>query len=193
MIIDNCALDFIGRLKQHYDNDGEEAITELPNMVLGEEYECSFYELMYESGFLISMQFNEKTYCSKYFFSSDEMTEYYRLARKIGRLVGWSNKENPYIDKALSYTISRLDKIASYGSCYGDVYSGTKHRYASSVNVYVYEEEFYDYEGLYFATNAIWHYYEKQLKKLKRVYLNIIAISLSLLVPQECEELEVAA
>jgi hypothetical protein len=193
MITYNCALDFIGRLKRHYDNDGEEAITELPDMLLDEEYECAFYELMFESCFLISVQFNEETFCSKYFFSSDEMTEYYRLAKKIGRLVGWSNKKNPYIDRALSYTIKRLDKIATYGSCYGDVYCGTKHRYASSVNVYVYEEGFYDYEGLYFAANAIWHYYERELKKLKRVYLNIIAICLSLLVPQELEELEVAA
>ncbi len=192
MAIDEYVLDQIGRLKRYYDNDGEEVIIELPDMTLDEEYECLFYELMFESGFLVSHDFNEETYCSKYFFSSDEMTEYFRLAKKIGRLVGWSHKKNPYIDKALTYTIKRLDKIHTDGCCYGEVYSGTKHKYASSVNVYVYEEGFYDYESLYFAQNAIYHYYEKQLKKLKRRYLSIIAIYLSLLIPQELE-LEVAA
>lgn len=87
--------------------------------------------------------------------------------------------------------MKRLDKIDTCGCCYGDVYSGTKHKYASSVNVYVYEEGcFYDYVGLYFSINTIFHYYEKQLKKLKKIYAGIIAIYLSLLLPQE---LEVAA
>ena len=57
--------------------------------------------------------------------------------------------------------------------------------------MYVYEEcGFYDYEGIYFAINAIFAYYEKQLKRLKRIYAGIMAISISLLLPQE---LEVAA
>ena len=105
--------------------------------------------------------------------------------------MGWSNKKNKYIKETLSYTIDRLNQINSGGCCYGDVYSGTKHKYASSVNVYVYEEGcFYDYVGLYFSINTIFHYYEKQLKKLKKIYAGIIAIYLSLLLPQE---LEVAA
>ena len=118
-------------------------------------------------------------------------SEYYRLAKKIGRLMGWSNKKNKYIKETLSYTIDRLNQINSGGCCYGDVYSGTKHKYASSINMYVYEEcGFYDYEGIYFAINAIFAYYEKQLKRLKRIYAGIMAISISLLLPQE---LEVAA
>lgn len=189
-MIDEYVLDRICRLKRYYDNDGEEAIIELPDMTLDDEYECMFFELMFESGFLVSHDFNEKTYCSKYFFSSDEMTEYFRIAKKIGRLMGRSNKENPYIDEALTYTIKRLNEIHTDGCCDGTVYSGTNHKYASSVNVYVYEEGFYDYEGLYFAQNAIYHYYEKQLKNLKRRCLSLTAICLSLLIPQE---LEVAA
>lgn len=49
---------------------------------------------------------------------------------------------------------------------------------------------FYDYEGLYFAINDIFLYYEKQLKRLKKIYAGIIALSLYMLLPQE---LEVAA
>lgn len=192
MVDNDCMLSFIGRLKRHYDEGGEKAIIELSDVILNEDSECSFYESIYYSEFLISTEFNDDTYYSRYFFSSEKMTEYYRLAKKIGRLMGWSYKENKYRERATSYTIRRLNKIdTSGGACYGNVYSGTKHRYASSVNVYVYEEcGFYDYEGLYFAIIDIFDYYEKQLKILKKIYAGIIAISLSLLLPQE---LEVAA
>ena len=191
MVDNDCMLSFISRLKRHYDECGEKAFTELSYMLLDEETEFLFYETIRESDFLVNCEFNEETYCCRNFFSSEEMTEYYRLAKKIGRLKGWSKKENKYIRDALNYTLKRLDKIDTCGCCYGDVYSGTKHKYASSVNVYVYEEGcFYDYVGLYFSINTIFHYYEKQLKKLKKIYAGIIAIYLSLLLPQE---LEVAA
>lgn len=192
MVDNDCTLSLIGRLKRHYDESGKDAMIGLSNFVLDEDGECSFYEVIYCSKFLVSAEFNEETYCCRYFFSSEEMTEYYRLAKKIGRLKGWSNKENEHIREALSYSLNRLDKIdTSGGCCYGDVYSGTKHKYASSINVYVYEEcGFYDYEGLYFAINDIFLYYEKQLKKLRKIYAGIAAIYLSMLLPQE---LEVAA
>lgn len=191
MVDSDCVLSFIGRLKRYYDECGKEALADLVHVFLDEDAECSFYEAMFDSKFLISSEFNEETYCCRYFFASEEMTEYYRLAKKIGRLMGWSNKKNKYIKETLSYTIDRLNQINSGGCCYGDIYSGTKHKYASSINMYVYEEcGFYDYEGIYFAINAIFAYYEKQLKRLKRIYAGIMAISISLLLPQE---LEVAA
>lgn len=192
MIDNDYTLSLIGRLKRHYDESGEETMIGLSDFILDEDSECSFYEEIYCSKFLVSIDFNEETYCTKYFFASEEMTEYYRFAKKIGSLMGWRCKENKYISEALSYSLNRLDKInTSGGYCYGHVYSGTKHKYASSVNVYVYEEcGFYDYEGLYFAINDIFLYYEKQLKRLKKIYAGIIALSLYMLLPQE---LEVAA
>lgn len=191
MVDNDCMLSGIGRLKRYYDECGQEALTDLSHMFVDEDTECSFYEEILNSKFLISMEFNEETYYCRYFFSSEEMTEYYRLSKKIGRLMGWSHDENKYIKEAMSYTLKRLNKIDTYGVCYGDVYSGTKHKYASSVNVYVCEEcGFYDYVGLYFAINAIFYYYKKQLRRLKQIYAGIMAISLSLLLPQE---LEVAA
>lgn len=191
MFENECVLSFIGRLKRHYDESGEEAFAELSGMILDEDTEFLFYEEVYGSRFLISTEFNERSFCSKYFFASDEMTEYYRLAKKIGKLKGWSNKENKYIKKSLYYATERLNQIDTGGCCYGNVYSGTKHRYASSINVYVYEEGwFFDYVGLYFAINVIFDYYEKQLKKLRKIYIGIISIYLSLLLPQD---LEVAA
>lgn len=191
MVDNDCMLSFIGRLKRFYDECGEKAFIDLSYMILNEETEFLFYETINESDFLVSMEYDEEKYLCRYFFSSENMTEYYKLAKKIGRLKGWSNKENKYISEALNYTLKCLDKIDTCGCCYGTVYSGTKHKYASSVNIYVYEEGcFYDYVGLYFAINTIFYYYEKQLKKLKKIYAGIIAIYLSLLLPQE---LEVAA
>lgn len=192
MVDNDCTLSFIGRLKRYYNECGEKALTDLSYMPLDEDTEfLLFYEALIDSEFLVSSELNEETCCCKYFFSSEEMTEYYRLAKKIGRLKGWRNKKNKYISDALFYTVDRLCQIHTDGSCYGNVYSGTKHKYASSVNIYVYEEGcFYDYAGLYFAINAIFYYYEKQLRRLKKIYAGIIAISLSLLIPQE---LEVAA
>ena len=86
MVDNDCMLSFISRLKRHYDECGEKAFTELSYMLLDEETEFLFYETIRESDFLVNCEFNEETYCCRYFFSSEEMTEYYRLAKKIGRL-----------------------------------------------------------------------------------------------------------
>lgn len=110
------------------------------------------------------------------FFSSEYMTEYYKLAKKIGHLYGWKERENIYISNGRHTTLNFLNKMDSCNACCGVVHTGTRHKYASSLTVYIYEEEFYNYMELYFVINAIFRFFEKEVEKLKKIYISMLSV-----------------
>lgn len=174
MIFNEDILETIREIKQcmeHYDAYNTD---DLRNISLSETSMCEFYEELFMNKYLVSTEYDEKTASSKYFFSSDEMTEYYRLSYRIGKKLGQSNWNNTYRSKALQKTLAYLNSVETNGACYGIVHSGTRHRYASSVTIYIYEEEFYEYMQLYFAVNAIFRYYKEEVKKLRKIYISML-------------------
>ena len=110
------------------------------------------------------------------FFSSEDMTEYYKLAKKIGHLCGWKKHENIYTSNGRHTTLNFLNKMGSCNACCGVVHTGTRHKYASSITVYICEEEFYNYMELYFVINAIFRFFEKEVEKLKKIYISMLSV-----------------
>ena len=90
------------------------------------------------------------------------MTEYYKLAKKIGHLYGWKKHENIYISNGRHTTLNFLNNMDSCN--------------ASSLTVYIYEEEFYNYMKLYFVINAIFRFFEKEVEKLKKIYISMLSV-----------------
>lgn len=167
-------LEVIREIKQCMEYYDAYNADDLQNISLSETSMCEFYEELSMSKYLVSVEYNEETTCAKYFFSSDEMTEYYRLSYRIGKKSGQSKGNNVYISKALQKTLAYLNSVETNGACCGIVHSGTRHRYASSVTIYICEEEFYEYMKLYFAVNAIFRYYKEEVKKLRKIYISML-------------------
>lgn len=164
MIYNDGILESIREIKQcveYYDADD---VDDLQNISLSETSMCEFYEELSMSKYLVSVEYNEETACAKYFFSSKDMTEYFRLSDKICKKSGESKEDNTYRRIAIFHTLEYLNSIETNGACYGIVHSGTSHKYASSVTIYICEEEFYEYMQLYFAVNAIFSYGSMSIK-----------------------------
>ena len=64
----------------------------------------------------------------------------------------------------------------SCNACCGVIHTGTRHKYARSLTVYIYEEEFYNYMELYFVINAIFRFFEKEVEKLKKIYISMLSV-----------------
>lgn len=157
------------------DENTEEDIQEtIGDCILDEEFEIEGYERLYEAAPFTRIKYSEDGECDQYFFASEDMTEYYRLAKKIGRLKGWKESDNPYLKDAYCADIRRLRKIDDYGSVWGNLYTKTNHQYASSWIIYVYCE-FYDYWGLFFAIRDIFSYYARQVKRLRLEYVRLFS------------------
>lgn len=178
-------LDIIHRVKMLYDAGDDEAVEVMGNCTLGEEFEFEGYEHLCDAAPFSSVDYVEKYECEKYFFASEDMTEYYRLARKIGGLKGWSVKNNRYIQQAIQYDINTLRSVNGDGYISGTIYSKTHHKYASSWVIYVYSE-FYNYWELFFALRDIFNNYSMQKKVLECEYRKLIC--------EQCnQEMEAAA
>lgn len=173
---DEQVLNVICDMKYCSDVYGKEILDDYPDIDLGEETEWSFYEELYQSEYFISGKYYDGISEAKMFFSSEYMTEYYKLAKKIGHLYGWKERENIYISNGRHTTLNFLNKMDSCNACCGVVHTGTRHKYASSLTVYIYEEEFYNYMELYFVINAIFRFFEKEAEKLKKIYISMLSV-----------------
>ena len=84
--------------------------------------------------------------------------------------------ENIYTSNGRHTTLNFLNKMGSCNACCGVVHTGTRHKYASSITVYICEEEFYNYMELYFVINAIFRFFEKEVEKLKKIYISMLSV-----------------
>ena len=80
---DEQVLNVICDMKYCSDVYGKEILDDYPDIDLGEETEWSFYEELYQSEYFISGKYYDGISEAKMFFSSEYMTEYYKLAKKI--------------------------------------------------------------------------------------------------------------
>lgn len=157
------------------DESTDEDIQEvMGDCVLDEGFEVEGYMHMNEAAPFTNIMSNEGGGYDRYFFSSEEITEYYRLVKKIGILKGWKEEDNPYFNNACNDDIKKLRAVSEYGCVYGDLHTKTNHKYASAWVIYVYYD-FYDYWSLFFAIRNIFRQYEKRLQSLKLEYNRLLS------------------
>ena len=94
------------------------------------------------------------------------------FARKIGKLNGWKDDDNPYILGAEGYDIESLRQIDE-GFISGLLYTKPDKNHEISWEFEI-TCEFYDYWGLYFALRDIFHHYSVQKEILKREYRKLL-------------------
>ena len=52
-----------------------------------------------------------------------------------------------------------------------------RHKYASSITVYICEEEILQLYGIIiFVINAIFRFFEKEVEKLKKIYISMLSV-----------------
>ena len=159
-------------IKELYDSGDTKIVDDIADCPLDEELETMAYEYIYSADFLINYDYDEENECGEMVFSSDDMVQYYKLARKIGKLKGWNDENNPYILRAEGYDLELLEKIdGTYIS--GLLYTkpDKKHRISWEMEMYC---EFYEYWELYFAMRVIFHNYSTQKDILKREYRKLL-------------------
>lgn len=191
MIISEYTLDQIGKYKDYYDKFGGEVFDGVYDYPLGEDFDCQFYEQLSCLDSLIDGDYNDEQGYATYIFSSREMKDYYKMARKLGRIMGMKDN-NKYIKNVIDYDFKCLKIVDTSGYCFGSIYTETNKTHQCSWEMEVYDE-FYDYENLYFALRAIFINYREQLKKLRKLYHYIVSIFVYLLVMPVMSEIEEVA
>lgn len=179
MSMDRCelfeyALTVIRFVKNLYDMGDYDAVEEISDCSLNEDFDVEGFEKMHRAAPFETVDYDENGDNEKFFYSSEDMTEFYRIARKIGKLKGWTEENNRFIEQSKEFVWNELRGVKDNFYFYEKVYTGTRHKYASSVIIYVYPE-FYQYLDLYFALRRIFNYYAEQKKRLESKYKRLIS------------------
>lgn len=167
-------LSVISRIKNLYDMGDDDIIDDIRDCSINEEFDVEGYEKVHEAAPFEYGEYLEDRDIEKYFCASEDMTEYYRLARKIGKLMGWIEENNHYIKEINNFVWKELRSVGDNYNFYEELYTGTRHKYASSLIIYVYPE-FYEYWDLYFALREIFNNYSIQRKRLENEYQKLIS------------------
>jgi len=169
------SLDILMTLKLEYDKGRTKFIENISRCVLDNDlYFDAYFECLASAAKFSYNDYLEEYEVEKWFFSSDEMTEFYKLARKIGRIKGQTEKENTYINEAYDFSMDSLN-FSSY-SASGYLYTGTKHRYASSWVMYL-TCDFCEHFALASAVTEIFEYYNNMVVKLRNDYANLTYVT----------------
>jgi len=122
------------------------------------------FEALNQAAEFVTGYYLEEYECDKFIFSSEAMTEYYRLCREYGRRHKLPSKENPFVKKADIHVSERLH-LNGYG--YGwDLKIGTRHKYASCLYFYQYSD-FNRQLELLESVLQIFEFYDKELAVLR--------------------------
>ena len=162
-------------IKEFYDEGYRDFIGILgPNVLDYDDLVGDCYSLMFEAAEFVDFKCDadenpDEFAIEKWFFSSEDMTEYHRLAKKLCRLKGIKEKDNQYNKRAYNFSVNQLQCYCSEG-IYGTVYMGTRHKYASSWNVTIYTESFYHHFEFALVMSAIFEFYSREVKVLREEY-----------------------
>lgn len=174
MSMDKCelfeyALTVIRFVKELYDMEDYDAVEEIGDCSMNEDFDAEGFEKIYEAAPFEVVSYDDYGDSEKIFCSSEDMTEFYRIARKIGKLRGWTEENNRYINQSKEFVWNELRGVRDNFNFFEKLYTGTRHKYASSVIIYIYPE-FYQYWDLYFALRRIFNYYSEQKTRLESRY-----------------------
>ena len=114
---------------------------------------------------IVSGRYIEAYDCDEYFFSSDDMTEYYRRCKEFGRRHGIRWDENPFVKKAWDEVCETMD-LNDHGYDWRLV-TGTRHKNASSLHFYRYPDFFQTVEMVE-AILIIFDFYSRALIELRK-------------------------
>lgn len=165
-------ISFISHIKHEYDYGDEEILEFVADCTLDESFEIEGYQHLDYAAPFTAYEYNDQYECAKYYFSSEDITEYYKLAYKIGELKGWRGN-NKYCEEAFNYDLDALRCVDTNCCVNGTLFMKTRHKYASGWLMYIYQD-FYDYWGMCFAIRDIFHHYKIRRKALEREYNKLL-------------------
>lgn len=165
-------VNFISQIKHEYEYGNEGIVDFVSDCSLDECFEPEGYEHLDRAAPFTAYEFIEQHECDKYYFSSEDITEYYKLAYKIGKLKGWGGN-NKYCNDAFRYDLDALHRVDTNGCVSGTLFMKTRHKYASGWLMHIYMD-FYDYWSLCFAIQDIFHHYKIRRKALEREYKELL-------------------
>lgn len=165
-------ISFISKIKREYDYGNEGIVEFVSDCSLDESFEIEGYEHLECAAPFTAYDYIDQYECGKYYFSSKDITEYYKLAYKIGELKGWRGN-NKYCQEAFEYDLDALRIVDTNGCVSGTLYMKTRHKYASGWLMYIHQD-FYDYWAMCFAIQDIFHHYKIKRKALEREYKKLL-------------------
>jgi len=146
-----------------------------------EAIEDEYYEVLYNvPGFVKNKviyypdengnpDYNETPEAELWLFFSEDMTEFYRMAKKICRLksIEYKDADSPFL-KMDRYLTSRL--VDNYDGMCWDIKTGTRHKYASCIEIWLGCDYYTDPLKLTIVLSSIMQNYSRKLAELKAEY-----------------------
>lgn len=129
------------------------------------EWDVFFHALNYAAEFF-SIRYIGAWDCDEMFFSSEDMTGYYRLCKEFGRKYGIAWKDNPFVINA-DKNVAEYMNLRDHGYDW-KLSTGTRHKYASALHFYRYADFFQTVE-LVEAVLLVFEFYENGVKSLKAI------------------------
>jgi hypothetical protein len=161
-------LSAVSLLKYMYDNGNAEVVSQMSEETfMYDTLPTLYYGAMnYAAEYVIESD-SEDYGANKWYFADPDMTGYYRMAKKLGRLRGISKRNNPYYAKARRFIFDRLG--GGYYAFSLVLHTGTKRRYSSAVILYV-SYDFNDPFDLAEFMHQIFVFYRRELAAMRAEY-----------------------
>lgn len=175
--------DYLTVIKRYFDEGSDNVVklfSDYSEYV--EEIECDYYELLYNAGDFVRLKTlyyrnengetdEDDPICDIWFYSSLDMTEYYRLLNKLYR-TGFLTREEYNKEKNEMLFTAREYLIGSPMSYYNGVsfnlYTKFNHRYASSINIYIDSNYCYSTFEIACAVRTLFDLYSQRLRALRK-------------------------
>jgi len=178
-------LDHLMTIKYYFDEGSDNVVNLFSNYDEDiEEVECDYYELLYNAGEFVNnktvyyrdengnIDENEPMY-DMWFYSSCEMTEYYKFLNKLYR-AGFLDWQQYSKEKNEMLFIAREYLLGSPSSYYNGInfslYTKFNHKYASSINIYIDPNYCYSTFEIACSIRTLFDLYSQRLEALKKKY-----------------------
>lgn len=176
-------LSYIEVLKEYYDDGGKTAINIFSNVDDTGEFEYYSYESLCDAAEFSNLKIlyyreggkpkdDWEPMCDVWFFSSCDMTEYYRVLNTLYRKKVINKYEYNAEKQRMGHLVHWYIFNGQDGYCGVSFTLRTKinHKYASSISVYLDADAYSDLFHLTCGIATIFDIYSLELKKLKKKY-----------------------
>lgn len=126
-----------------------------------------FWELIDATADFVHYDYDEGWNVAKWYFSNEDMVEYYRLCRTYSALHGMKLKDNPYMQEAQRFVETIMDFNGQYGYAWY-LCTRVNHKWASGL-VFRTDEYFNAEYDLLEALLTIGDWYTRGLKRLRGI------------------------
>lgn len=107
----------------------------------------NWYDLINAIADFADIRWDESETCERMYFSDEPMLQYFTFVKQHAEGLGIRMKDDPYYKDICTDVYDTLLDACPY-SCYFRVVTQTHHMYGYGLSVWVYCEQFYDFEQL---------------------------------------------